>query len=386
VEKGKDGRFIDGDDVRLARAVPGIDVVIGGHSHTALEETIIVNDRTPVVQTGKESQNLGELVITLDGGKLTVDSYRLYPIDDTIAGDRSIADEIDKLKKAVTGAVFASRGYSVDQPLAVVPRDLPNTFIDIPASTPLANLVTDAFRNATQADIGFSANGLMRAGLTRGKSGVQTVYDVFAVAPLGAGVVDSTAGSALVTGYFTGRELKHLLEFLLVDNPAHPGEYFPRASGMRFRYDESRPKFDVVTAIELGDLDRGYKAIDISGKDKRLFSLTCPLMLGIIVMAIPKYTKGKLAIVPKNKKGQPLTSRVEALDDPRSSTAHLLPPPGTTDKGSVATMAGTGAVREIKEWQAIMDHLRSLPVKSKGELPVIPVDERAAEVRAIQVG
>jgi hypothetical protein len=33
-----------------------------------------------------------------------------------------------------------------------------------------------------------------------------------------------------------------------------------------------------------------------------------------------------------------------------------------------------------------MDHLRSLPVKNKSELPVIPVDERAAEVRAIRVG
>jgi predicted kinase len=39
-----------------------------------------------------------------------------------------------------------------------------------------------------------------------------------------------------------------------------------------------------------------------------------------------------------------------------------------------------------KEWQAITDHLRSLPAKNKGELPVIPVDERAAEVRAIKVG
>ena len=48
---------------------------------------------------------------------------------------------------------------------------------------------------------------------------------------------------------------------------------------MRFRYDSSRPKFDVVTAIELGDLDRGYQAIDISGKDERLYSLTCPLYL-----------------------------------------------------------------------------------------------------------
>jgi 5'-nucleotidase len=280
--------------------------------------------------------------------------------------------------------VFASRGYSIDQPLAIAPQDLPNTFTDIAAGTLLANLCTDAFRKATKADIGFTANGMMRASLMRGKSGVLTVYDVFAVAPLGAGVVDTTAGSALVTGWFTGQELKNLLEFFLVDNPAHPGEYFPRASGMRFRYDLSRPKFDVVTAIELGDLDRGYKAIDITGKEQRLYSLTCPLMIGPILVAIPKYTKGKLPLVPKNKQGQPLTSRVEALDDPRRSTAHLLPPPGTVDKDSVAMGAGNASAHEIKEWQAIMDHLCGLPVKAKGELPIIPVDERAAEVRAIK--
>jgi 5'-nucleotidase len=386
VEKGKDGSIADGDDVRLAKDVPGIDVVIGGHSHTELQKAIIVNGRTPVVQTGKESNNLGELVLTLNGDKLTVDSYRLHPIDDTISGDRTIAAEIDKFKLAVTGAVFASRGYSIDQPLAMAPRDLPNTFTDIAAGTLLANLCTDAFRKATKADIGFTANGLLRTSLTRGKSGVQTVYDVFAVAPLGYGVVDTTAGSALVTGWFTGRELKHLLEFFLVDNPAHPGEYFPRTSGMRFRYDPSRPRFDVVTTIELGDLDRGYEAIDIGGKDERLYSLTCPLMLAVIVVAIPKYTKGKLPLVPKNKAGQPLTSRVEALDDPRSSSAQLMAPKGTVDKSSVAMGAGKDAVQEIKEWQAIMDHLRSLPAKDPGELPIIPVDERAAEVRAIRAG
>ena len=386
VEKGKDGSISDGDDIRLAKDVPGIDVVIGGHSHTELQKAIIVNGRTPVVQTGKESNNLGELVLTLNGDKLTVDSYRLHPIDDTISGDRTIAAEIDKFKLAVTGAVFASRGYSIDQPLAMAPCDLPNTFTDIAAGTLLANLCTDAFRKATKADIGFTANGLLRTSLTRGKSGVQTVYDVFTVAPLGYGVVDTTAGSALVTGWFTGRELKHLLEFFLVDNPAHPGEYFPRTSGMRFRYDPSRPRFDVVTTIELGDLDRGYEAIDISGRDERLYSLTCPLMLAVIVVAIPKYTKGKLPLVPKNKAGQPLTSRVEALDDPRSSSAQLMAPKGTVDKSSVAMGAGKDAVQEIKEWQAIMDHLRSLPAKDPGELPIIPVDERAAEVRAIRAG
>jgi 5'-nucleotidase / UDP-sugar diphosphatase len=384
--KGADGRFLDGEDVQLPRAVPGIDVVIGSHSHTELHEAIIVNGRTPVVQTGKYGQNLGELVISIDGDKLTVESYKLLPVDDTIAGDRAIAAEIEKVKKIVTKVAFASRGYSIDQPLAIAPKDIPNTFSDIAASTLLANLCTDAYRSATKADIGFSVNGMMRSGFIRGKTGVQTVYDVFAVAPLGAGVVDTTPGSTLVTGYFTGQELKNMLEFFLVDNPAHPGEYFPRASGMKIRYDLSRPKFDVVTAIEIGDLDRGYKAIDITGKDEHLFSLTCPLMLATILVAIPNYTKGKLPLVAKNKDGQPLKSRVEALDDPRNDTPDLLPPGGTTDKDSVATMTRKGAVREIKEWQAIMDHLRRLPVKSKGQLPMIPVDDSAAEVRAIKVG
>jgi 5'-nucleotidase len=56
------------------------------------------------------------------------------------------------------------------------------------------------------------------------------------------------------------------------------------------------------------------------------------------------------------------------------------------DRSSAATAQGNGAVREIKEWQAIMDHLQALPVKGPGELPVIPVDERAAEVRVIGLG
>ena len=388
VVKGADGRYTDGEDVRLAKDVPGIDVVISGHSHTELQDAIIVNGHTPVVQTGKESRNLGELVVTVDGNKLTVEAYRLHPIDDTVAGDRAIAAEIDELKKSVTAAAFASRGYRVDQPLAIAPRDLPNTYTDIAAGTILANLVTDSFRGATKADIGFTANGMMRAGLSRGKTGVQTVYDVFAVAPLGSGVVDPTPGSSLVTGYFTGQDLKNLVEFFLVDSPAHPGEYFPA----RLRHEI--PLRPVAPEIRRGDGHRtGRPGSRLQGhrhqrqRTSSLYSLTCPLMLGPIIVAIPKYTKGKLALVPKKKNGEPLTSRVEALEPPPdSSSPYLLPPPGTTDATSVDHGTGKDAGREIKEWQAIMDHLRNLPVKNKGELPVIPVDERAAEVRAIKAG
>jgi 5'-nucleotidase len=188
-----------------------------------------------------------------------------------------------------------------------------------------------------------------------------------------------------VTGWFTGQELKNLLEFFLVDNPTHPGEFLPRASGMKYRYDMTRPQFDAVTAIELGDFDRGYSAIDITGKDERLYSLTCPLMLGVFVVTIPKVTKGKLAIVAKNKAGQPLATRLEALEVPHGNSGYLLAPPAKVDRSSIDTGTGKDAANEIKEWQAIMDHICSLPAKN-GELPVIPVDERANEVRAIKAG
>ena len=384
LEKGPDGSYSDGDDIRLAKAVPEIDIVVGGHSHTALQNVIVVNNHTIVVQTGKQSENLGELVVSFEDGKTKFISWKLNPIDDSILGDKKIADEISKLKSGVTQSVFESRGYSIDQPLAIISKDLPNTFTDVEAGTILANLVTDAFRMATKADIGFTANGMMRAGLTKGVTGIQTVYDIFAVAPLGSGVVDPTAGSTLVTAYFTGKEIKNILEFLLVDNPSHPGEYFPRASGMRFRYDSSRPIFEVVTAIELGDFDHGYKAIDISGKDIQLYSLTCPLMLGQILVSIPKYTKDKLALVPKNAKGEPFKSKVEALDLPKDNVAEILAPQGISmDKDGLNMKTDT--VHEIKEWQAIMDYLGNLPVGKNDKLPVVPVDDRASEVRAIKV-
>jgi 5'-nucleotidase / UDP-sugar diphosphatase len=384
--KGNDEQFTDGEDVQLATKVSGIDIVIGGHSHTLLHEALIINDHTPVVQAGKNGEYLGELVVTLDGGRLTVVSYRVHPVDDTISGDKSIADAIDLLKKSVTKVVFASRGYSIDEPLAIVPCDLPNAFNDIAAGTLLANLCTDAFRAATNADIGFTVNGLMRASLIRGKTGVQTVYDIFALAPLGAGIVDDTAGSALVTGWFTGIELKNLLEYFLIDNPTHPGEWFPRVSGLRFNYNLSGPKYDTVTKIEIGDSDNGYRLINITGKDNNLYSLTCPLMLVPLIVALPKLTGGKLAVVPKNKEGHPLKSRIEALVDiPQSNTAQMMLPQGTTDRESLVTETSNGQIREIKEWQAIMDHLRNLPVKTKGELPLIPVDERAAEIRAVKI-
>ena len=107
-------------------------------------------------------------------------------------------------------------------------------------------------------------------------------------------------------------------------------------------------------------------------------------MLAVLSVPIPQLSDGKLAFVPKNKDGKPLTTRLEALEMPRANSGFLLAPPAKVDKLSVDMGTGKSAAKEIKEWQALMDYISSLPVKTKGELPVIPVDERAAEVRAIK--
>ncbi len=264
VRMNPDGTITEGADIELAREVPGIEVVVGGHSHTVFGAPVLVNGRTPVVQAGHNGRYVGELTVTIDGDALSVDAFRTHAIDDSIPGDPAISDVIEEIKERVTEVVFAPRGFAIDQPLARIDRDLTNSSADLAASTILANLCADAFRRATGAPIALTANGLMRNGLTRGKTGVQTVYDVFAVAPAGSGVLEMSPGSTLVTGYLTGKEIKNVLEFCLAGAPARPGDYFPRASGLRFTYDAGRPTFDQVTEIALGDIDRGYAPIDIT--------------------------------------------------------------------------------------------------------------------------
>lgn len=386
VRRNADGSFTEGADVRLAAEVPGIDVVVGGHSHTVLESPIMVNGRTPVLQAGHNGRFLGEVTVTLGGGALTVDACTVHPIDDTIPGDRSVAELIDGFKQRVTEVVFAPRGFAIDQPLVRIEEDLPNTSADLAASTILANICTDAFRQATGARIAMTANGLMRNGLSRGRSGVQTVYDVFSVAPLGSGVLDTTPGSTLVTGYLTGREIKNAIEFLLAGTPARPGDYFPRTSGMRFTYDPARPQFDQVTEVALGDFDRGYAAIDITEANGQLYGMACPLFFALMLVSIPKLTRGKLTLVAKNRQGEPLQSRVEAIAGPALETPDLLPPRGASV--DVAAMVGSstaGKPVEIKEWQAIMAYLKALPAAA-AELPAVPTDARAREPRFIRLG
>jgi 5'-nucleotidase len=214
---------------------------------------------------------------------------------------------------------------------------------------------------------------------------VQTAYDIFLLAPLGIGVVDQSAGGSLVRAYLTGREIKNCLEFFLPGNPNLPGQYYPRVSGMRFRYDLSRPRYDAVTEIAVGDLTRGYRTIDVSETASELYSLGCNLYLGIILGSIPKKTGGALALAPKKADGTPLRSRADALPPGElvQSGPYLLPPKGEVAQEDAVRDSGAAASLEIKEWQAITNYLKSLPTKNAQGVTVLEMDECAMEDRSI---
>ena len=78
-----------------------------------------------------------------------------------------------------------------------------------------------------------------------------------------------------------------------------------------------------------------------------------------------------------------MKTRVEALEMPKHNLAEILAPNGIV-MDQTGTALSKNSVSEIKEWQAIMDYLHQLPVKKGEKLPVVPVDERAAEVTGNQ--
>lgn len=355
VTQQPDGRW-RGEEVELVEQVPGVDIVVGGHSHVALPQPVLVNGHTPVVQAGSEIQYLGELRMTLgENGVQRVRDYRLHPINDSIAGDAAITAKVEDFKQVVSEHMLAPKGYSFDQPLAKVDQSLGRDF----SETTLANLVTDALRHAAGADLAFTGNGTIRDDLLKGRYGVQSVSDLFRIAPLGIGQFDDEPGYPLIKTYVTGREIKTLLEVLLLAYQLRDSDsYYPRVSGVRFSYNPWRVPFDRVSRIEIGDPEQGYRPLDLN--DTRLYSIGATSYVGSFTWLVPDLTKGLLNVVPKDAEGRPLPRIEDAIIDQDPDTE---------------------GVQELKEWQALLDHIRSLPDLDGDGLADIPTTGDAAEVR-----
>ena len=242
-----------GEDADLAANVPGIDVILSGHTHDALSTAVTVG-KTVITQTGRYGEHLGKLALTVTraGGGTTValDSYNLMAIDDATLGDAPTQARVDQYKSDIDGKIT---------PLAYRQTVAQTTFDVLTGSgeSAIGDLVTDAYRAVTAQlyptdppVIGIDAAGGLRARIAKGKTGAIAFADAFNVIPLGIGP-DQHPGYPLVSFYLSPSDIRSGLE-LAAAGEVVGSDFVIQASGLTAHYDMSKPPFQRITSLQIG--------------------------------------------------------------------------------------------------------------------------------------
>jgi len=182
-------------DQQLAAAVPGIDIILGGHSHDNVTTRMFVGN-TLIAQTGYHVERLGrvDLILkkadrpTADGRLYTIESINgrggrwwglqvraplgvSYPQSPSIPIDGSIQPDEEMLAAYEPHRRLARR--AVEEVLTALDVDVPDSDGGAPGDTPLSRFLADRLREATGTEIALvdgKVRGRLQAGpLTAGR-------------------------------------------------------------------------------------------------------------------------------------------------------------------------------------------------------------------------
>jgi 2',3'-cyclic-nucleotide 2'-phosphodiesterase (5'-nucleotidase family) len=140
-------------DKRLVKRVKGIDLVVGGHSHTSLKIPLQAQDPSgktvPIVQTGMHGRNVGDLLVDVEPGKpLQILRYRLIPVASNGPQDGEMIKIVQHARDELNrdyGTAFLNEIVGFSE----VP--LENAYYKDEATT-WSKFVASAIRTAGQAD------------------------------------------------------------------------------------------------------------------------------------------------------------------------------------------------------------------------------------------
>ena len=349
VSKDKDGKWA-GEDVELAEKVKGIDVIISGHTHTYLNDPVMVKG-IPIVQTGEYGVNVGKLSLEYQNGGISVNNYSLIPVDDKTPGDLLIHSLIEDQKGRVSDYILKPLGMSYEKPVAETGFKLECIEGGDIKNSNLGPLVADAIQRyvnthvKTGTDISMVAVGVIRDMIV---PGYQTAPDVFRIMSMGTGN-DAIPGYPLSRIYLTGKELKSVLEILQVAYKSTPANYC-YYSGLRVEYDPDKGILRKIRKIEIVKSDGSPANVNFSKKDNTLYSVTANSYMLEFIGIIKKMSLGLLNVVPKDPRGNSLTDMKNAVLD-MDETA-----PG---------------IQEGKEWLAVMEYLSSMKDTNSNNIPDI---------------
>jgi len=219
--------------------VPGIDIIVGGHSHDALPDAIVANGKI-IVQAGEFGQYLGKLVVKITGSGVKLVSDRLLPVDDKVHEDPTLKGTLNGLRAGIVNDPRFGPVYS--RFVATAPWDLTERLdLSVPErDTPLGNLVADAIRASVRsagypADIALEASGYIAATIHTGKV---VGNDVMKAVPYGYDPA-SGLGFKIDTVLLAGLQILAGLEFS-VSMVEYADDAAMQVSGLTFKYDVTR--------------------------------------------------------------------------------------------------------------------------------------------------
>ena len=301
------------EDEQLAKAVDGIDLIISGHTHTTLEEPIVVGD-TYIVSCGQYGENLGSITLEWDENGKTLKEYELIPVDETVEEDPTIAAMVEEWKGQVSEGYLANYGLTYDQVLAHTDFDLNTPESGVQQGNNLGELVSDAFLWAVghlEADapdvetVAVTADGVLRADLPKGELTTSMAFDVLS---MGVGS-DGTSGFPLVAVYLTGRELKAAAEVDASVTPIMPAAQL-YMSGMAYSFNTNRMFFNRVTDAWLEEpaFDTGLTRRSLTRlEDDRLYRVVTGMYSAQMLGTVKSKSVGLLSLEPKLADGTPVT-------------------------------------------------------------------------------
>jgi 2',3'-cyclic-nucleotide 2'-phosphodiesterase (5'-nucleotidase family) len=208
------------EDSALAKAVNGLDIIVGGHSHTRLKTPSVVNG-VLMVQAGSNVENLGILRVTVENDRVTSSDGRLFQL---WVRNRDSSTPVARLIDSVRQAI--DRDYS-----AVIGK-LSIDWTRGKGETEIGQFIANAQREAAGAEIGFMNRHGMRKDQ---KAGPMTKQDLFEILPF---------ANVLVTFQLSGRELRGLLAYYVESNPAIEINGVAAAWGMTR---DGRTEFSAIT-------------------------------------------------------------------------------------------------------------------------------------------
>jgi 5'-nucleotidase len=355
---------VQGEDEQLAKLVPEIDVIVGGHTHVVLPTPTVVG-KTLILQAGWYGQHLGRLTLVREDGVFKLESWDTPRADDSVPGLPEVTEMVQDAEGRLSGSMFEGTTYGYQSAVATTPFDL--LAKDFSESN-LGDFVADAVRwTTTQHDPGgpvevvFEANGVIRDGIQMGQTGEIRVGDLVRVLPLGIGP-DELIGYPMLSFYLTASELLQAAEVIVGIAPIVADSFWLQVSGLRFEYDPAAGMLEKVTSVWLGDEISGYaaEALDTSATNTRLYKVGANLYIAQMLDVLEEATSGMIAIDMKDKDGNKYLKNEDAILDIDPATA---------------------GIQELKLWRTLVDYAASFPKDPATGLPRIPERYRQSQDR-----